>query len=312
MPLLKRFSDALRAVFGSAASAAPTAAERAARLERQIRALVDTLPALPATAARALALMEDPDVSLAALAELIRDDTALATGLLRVANSALFAGGSAALRVDQAVVRLGLWRCKHLVTAIGIRRVLKGGSANTAAALRALWHHGYVTASLCSALNRAGRLGFGGEEYVAGLLHDIGRVLIVLADPECVALAGVLDFADDLDPTPRERRAIGADHCDLGAWFALLSNLPGPLIDAIRCHHAPAGAPRLAVLVAAADHMANHLECASSAGDYTPGANAPLGLLLADRSTGHRDHLFASLPDLMADALNAANVEAAT
>ncbi|AWM38251.1 HDOD domain protein [Gemmata obscuriglobus] len=303
MPLLKRFSDALRAVF---APAPPTARERSARLERQIRALVDTLPALPATAVRALALMDDPDVSLGALAELIRSDTALATGLLRVANSALFAGGSAVLRVDQAVVRLGLWQCKSLVTTIGIRRVLSGKTDDTAGALSALWHHGYVTASLCSALNRTGRLGFGGEEYAAGLLHDIGRVLIALADAECVPLARLLDFADDLNPTAREREALGADHCELGAWFALLSNLPGALIDAIKHHHAPAGAPRLAVLVAAADHMANHLECATTAEGYDPTTNSALALLLADRSAGHRDALFANVPGLMTDALGCA------
>ncbi|MDY3557554.1 HDOD domain-containing protein [Gemmata sp. JC673] len=306
MPVLNRISDALRAVFGATRAAAPTAAERSARLERHIRALVDTLPALPATAVRALELMEDPEVSLGALAELIQNDAALAAGLLRVANSALFAGGSAVLRVDQAVVRLGLWRCKGLVAAISIRRVLSGKPDGTADALRALWHHGYVTASLCSGLSRAGRLGFGGEEYAAGLLHDIGRVLIVLADPECVALARLLDFTDDLDPRSREREAMGADHCALGAWFAQLSNLPGALIDTIKHHHAPAGAARLTVLVAAADQMANHLERDATAAGYDPTTNPALTLLLADRSAGHRDALFANVPALMTDALTAA------
>ena len=54
---------------------------------------------------------------------------------------------------------------------------------------QALWHHGYVTASLCAQINRAYRLGFNGEEYSAGLLHDLGRILLALADHECLDLA---------------------------------------------------------------------------------------------------------------------------
>ncbi|QJW98980.1 HDOD domain-containing protein [Frigoriglobus tundricola] len=312
MALLKRFSDALRSVFGAHAPATPSAAARAARLERQIRLLVDSLPALPVTAARALALMNDPDVALADIADLIQEDPALATGLLRVANSALFAGGAAALRLDQAVVRLGLWMCKDLVTAIGMRRMLHGRAAATEADCHALWHHAFVTASICAQLNRANRLGFQGEEYSAGMLHDLGRLLIALADPECLALAGVMSFQEDADTPQRERAAIGADHCALGGWFAELSNLPPALVEVIRRHHTPqpaAGPSRLVALVTAADHMANHLQLGRSVESYDPATNAGLATLCAGWSAGRTEHLRTSLPAIMEGAHAAAETE---
>ncbi|MBP3954483.1 HDOD domain-containing protein [Gemmata sp. G18] len=312
MALLKRFSDALRSMFASTAPAAPSAAERAGRLETQIRRLVDDMPPLPVTATRALALMEDPDVSLAAIADLIREDAALATGLLRVANSALFAGGAPTIRLDQAVVRLGLWTCKSMVTAIGLRGRLRGRAAAGEPQRQALWHHGFVTASICAQLNRTHRLGFHGEEYSAGLLHDLGRVLIALADPECLALADVMDFREEGDVLARERAAIGADHCALGGWFAELSNLPPELVEVIRHHHtprAPGEGPRLVALVAAADHMANHLRCGGTAENYDPKTNPRLPGLFAGWTGARLERLVASLPELMREAVTAAERE---
>lgn len=314
MPLLKRFADALRQVFRANAPATVSAADRAAALERKIARLVDDLPAMPVAATRALSLIDDPDVALSDLAEVIREDTALATAILRVANSALFAGGAQTLRLDQAVIRLGLWSCKSLITAVGVRSVVRGQSPVAEADCRALWHHGFVTASLCSQINRAYRLGFGGEEYAAGLLHDLGRMLIALADPECLVLAAVMDFREEGDVQARERAAIGIDHCALGAWFGELSGLPDTLVEVIRHHHAPTEAAeqaRLAALVAAADHIANHVQRGIAAATYDPATNAGLSSLTGGWSAGRRDKLREAIPALVEEAVASAERERA-
>lgn len=312
MPLLKRFSDALRQLFGANVPAAVSASDRAAGLERKIIHLVDELPAMPVTATRALALIEDPDIALADLADLIREDTALATAILRVANSALFAGGAQTLRLDQAVVRLGLWMCKNIITAVGVRSVLRGQSPAAEADCKRLWHHGFITASLCTQINRAYRLGFGGEEYAAGLLHDLGRMLIALADRECLILANVMDFREEDDVLARERAAIGVDHCALGGWFGELSSLPDSLVEVIRYHHAPTQSvkfPRLVALVATADHMANHIECGMEAAGYNFTANVGLGCLTVGWATGRRDHFHGAIVEMMEEAVTATERE---
>jgi HD-like signal output (HDOD) protein len=308
VPLIQRFSDALRNLFGSAGPGAPTAASRAAVLERKIRALVDDLPAMPATAARAMALIEDPDVPLAEVAKLLEEDAALAAALLRVANSALFAGGAPALRLNQAVVRLGLWTCKTLINGVVMRSALRPHSPDAEVACQALWRHGTITATLCTRLNREYRLGFGGEEYAAGLLHDLGRTLVALADPECLALANMMDFREEGDVLARERAAIGVDHSLLGAWFAELSGLPETLVEVVRRHH-PTGysadRSRLVQLVSAADHAANYAHY--GAGTYDPTTNPDLVWLTASWAAGRRAHLYAALPALLRDAVEAAD-----
>ncbi|MBY0458098.1 MAG: HDOD domain-containing protein, partial [Gemmataceae bacterium] len=242
--------------------------------------------------------------------------------IVLAAHGAAIAGGCALLggadvvithheaKIGYPVVRLGIWKCRSLVVAVGVRSVLRGRSKEGDRERAALWHHGHLTASLCSLLNKAARLGFKGEEYSAGLLHDLGRVLVALADPECLKLAGMMDFADDRDPRDRERAAIGADHCALGGWFAGLSNLPAELAEVIGQHHTPTPQARLVSLVAAADHMANHLQVAKGATGYDPATSPGLACLCDGWADGRREHLFASLPHLMQSAVSSADDDA--
>jgi HD-like signal output (HDOD) protein len=215
--ILKNIADRLRQLFRShARSQGEEAAETARRLEQQVLALVDNMPTLPHIATRALALANDPNSRFADLARLIEGDTTIATGLLRLANSPLYCSGCPAVKLEQAVVRLGMWPCKHLILSIGMKSLFRRIAGAAQAQCEALWHHGYVTAHLCRQLNRAYRLGFDGEEFSAGLLHDLGRILLVLADPACAARAGALDFAEPADKLRSERAAVGIDHCALG------------------------------------------------------------------------------------------------
>src|SRR5436305_63397 len=114
--ILKQISSMLRNLFRSnVPPKEEDAAERTARLEEKVLALVDNMPSLPDTATRAMALANDPNSNFADLARLIEGDTAIATSLLRIANSALYTGGAPAVKLDGAVVRLGMFRCKNLI-----------------------------------------------------------------------------------------------------------------------------------------------------------------------------------------------------
>jgi HD-like signal output (HDOD) protein len=284
----------------------------AARLEKKVLALVDNMSTLPDTAARAMALTNDPGSKFADLARLIEGDAAIATGVLRYANSALYAGGAPALKLHQAVVRLGMFQCKNLIASIGMRSLFQRMAGDTQAKCEVLWHHGYVTAFLCRDLNRAYRLGFDGEEFSAGLLHDLGRILILLADPECFDRASAMDFNEDGHRLDQERKAIGIDHCALGGWFGEHSRLPQTLIDAMRLHHDPDLDDRkLILLVAAADHMANHLARGEDPGVYRPEENAPLTHLWSRWPEARRDRLRNEVASLMDDCAMAAASEQA-
>src|SRR5439155_1058257 len=114
--------------------------------------------------------------------------------------------------------RLGMAQCQNLIVSISMQSLFRQMAPDMQAQCEVLWDHAYVTAFLCRQINRPYRLGFDGEEFAAGLLHDLGRILLLLADPECFQRADAMDFLDEGDKLERERAAIGIDHCSLGGW----------------------------------------------------------------------------------------------
>jgi HD-like signal output (HDOD) protein len=310
MALLKRFADMLHGLFQSHAQRAKDdRAEVAARLEQNVLRLVGNMPTMPDVAMRAMALANDPNTTASDFARLIEGDTAIATDLLRIANSAIYSGGAPAVKLPQAVVRLGMFLCKNLILSISMKSLLWDMTGGEQQRCGALWHHGHVTACLCSQINRSYRLLFTGEEFSAGLLHDMGRILLLLADPDCFTQIDALDFREDGGILERERAAIGIDHCVLGGWFGTHSQLPDLLIQAMKYHHEPhlsESATKFVTLVAAADHMANHLQRGEEAASYQPEANAALASLWAGWPQGRKERLLGELPSMMAQALQAA------
>jgi HD-like signal output (HDOD) protein len=310
--ILKHISDLLHQVFRSQGrSQDEEAAETAARLERKLLAFVDNMPTLPDTATRALALANDPDSKFADFARLIEADAAIATGVLHIANSPLYAGGAPVVRLQQAVVRLGMRQCQSLIVSIGIQSLFRRIAAGSQEQCEVLWQHAHVTASLCRQINRAVRLGFDGEEFSAGLLHDLGRILLLLADPECFRRADPMDFREE-DQLERERAANGIDHGALGGWFGEHSALPDTLIETMRFHHKPdltEHAKSLVALVATADHMANHLQRGEDVEAYPPADNGGLASLWARWPEARKERLLGQIPFLMMEALDMAASE---
>ena len=308
--ILGRLANVLRELFRSnARPERDETADLAARLEQRVLTLVGNMPALPDTATRAMALADDPDSNLAEFARLIEGDVAIATALLRIANSALYSGGAPDAKLSQAVVRLGAFQCKNLILSISMKSLVWQMADDQKKQCEALWHHGYVTAWLCRQIGQTYRVRFDGAEFSAGLLHDLGRILLLLADPECFARADALDFRDEQGLLARERAAIGIDHCALAAWFAEHSKLPDTLIQAMKFHHEPEAAEHsnmLVALVATADHMANHLERGEEVTAYRPEENGGLACLSARWPEGRKDRLHEEIPLMMEESLRAA------
>jgi HD-like signal output (HDOD) protein len=308
--MLKRISNLLRQIFRSNAPAQrDERAEVAARLEQNVLALVGNMPTLPAIATRAMAMADDPQVAFADFARLIDGDVAIATALLRIANSAFFGGGPPASRLEQGVVRLGMFQCKNLILAVGMKSLLWKMVGEEKAQCEVLWHHGNLTGGLCYQLSRRFRLMLDDTAFAAGLLHDLGRILLLLADPACFAKAGAGDFVESPGVLERERLAIGIDHCALGGWFGEHSNLPEPLLQAMRFHHDPAAAGDgrpLVALVAAADHMANHLQRGEATESYNSQDNVGLVYLCERWPAARKKRLLGELLALLEESRQAA------
>src|SRR5262249_44828148 len=139
------------------------------------------------------------------------------------------------------------------------------------------WRHSFLTACLCRQLNQAFELGFRGEEFSCGLSHDLGRILIAIGVPGHFDAADPMDFLESPAVLEHERGILGVDHCQFGAWFATMNQLPPSLVSGIELHHTPGeveGHQRLVALVSAADDLANHLQREQSLEGYDLATNS--------------------------------------
>ncbi len=219
---------------------------------------VNHLRPIPSNVTRVLKELENPKVSLGMIAEYIGLDQALAALVLQMANSAALGYGRSCSSLNDAVVRIGVKRLKSLLLASvavdSMNRQLSGYRLGAGE----LWNHSVGTAVAAEWAARALSYPDPEEAYVAGLLHDIGKLLLdqyVLSDYSQIILY-VKKYNQLLWQV--EEKLIGIDHARVGGLIAQRWGFPAVLIDAITFHHYPSAAhtnPVLAALV----NLANYL-----------------------------------------------------
>lgn len=271
----------------------PSDPESAVRLPEvvmeRLRLRANHLKMLPAVAAQALEIVKDPDCSIHEFSAVVERDAALAADILRLANSIQFSGSRTVLNLHQAVVRLGLRQSKNLIMAASFSSMMKRLTLSEERIREWLWRHGFITALLAMNLNQSLDIGFQGEEFAGGLIHDIGRMLLVLCFPEDFGTIDPMTPEEGPDTLNVESRLIGTNHCEVGAWFIQKNALPQLLYDTVRFHHTPERSEhhrKFVALISTCDHMANYLQFAGSPRGYEPQRNSAVGVLEACGITG--------------------------
>ena len=224
--------------------------------DNQFRDL-DQLPQFPAVATKLLRVLSHDDAHVAEIANFVRADAALASGLLRMANSALYARPARVTSIQGALSLLGFEEVKRYVLATSMKGCFQ--SAVRLDLLRAIWRHSLTCALLAEELSTAcsATAGRDDQAYTSGLLHNIGRLGLFVAYP--AQYAALLDEKGAGGAMlEREKRAFGVDHAEAGEYLARKWELPDAVRVAAATHHqAPGGEPfdaanvtRVAVLLA--------------------------------------------------------------
>lgn len=280
-------------------------AEQPTSLLESVDSLRD-MPMMPAVAIEAMQLADDPETSALDLARLIERDLTLATEILRVANSALYGFSNPADSVNRAVVRLGVKGCQNLVLVAGMSSLMRRFTLRQEWIREILWRHSVLTGMMCRQLNRLFQGGFHGEEFTAGLVHDIGRLVLAMVAEKQVRSADPFEFAEAANILQVERESLGVDHCQVGDLFARRNQLPESIREVIRSHHHPENTDRhqrLVTFVAAADHMANHYQRTFDPEQYDSSTNPALPLLLREHRSYNQTSLQELLPVVMEEAV---------
>lgn len=154
------------------------------------------LPTLPEVALKVREVVDEPNVTASQLAEIIITDAALSTRLLKVANSALYRGRIPTETIQMAVPRLGLTLVRNLVTSLVMEQMFQATSNRLEKRLHALWEHSRDVSAISQTL-ASKQVGIKNDEaMLAGLIHNIGVLPILMKAEET---AGLLQNAVLLD-----------------------------------------------------------------------------------------------------------------
>jgi len=202
------------------------------------------LPPLPAVALKAMQLARDPDTRAQELAHVVSTDAAIAARVLRISCSAMYVRRQPPRTLEEAILTVGFG---------GLRKILIAASARSAyraddAVAEKLWEHSLATALAADELAAEAREARGGPSFIAGLLHDIGRLVMHLSDPEAYARIGHSEPA-------REEELFGVAHHGIGGCLAENWGLEDDVVEAVLFHHTEASP--LAERVAQADRIAH-------------------------------------------------------
>lgn len=217
-----------------------------------------TLSLLSATAEEVGRLVAAPECNITRAVRVIEGDQELHCRLLELVNSPLFGFPTSVTTVDRAVTILGPRDLCDLIVAAAVINTFKRLSDQADPELgfweRALY--GAVTARIVAQYRREAHLE---RFFVAGLLHDVGSIVLHLAVPNLYAQSTKLTRLQGLSPPEAEKRLIGVDHTDVGGALARGWGLRESLAAAIADHHAPlrSAYPLEASITHVADHVAH-------------------------------------------------------
>jgi putative nucleotidyltransferase with HDIG domain len=222
---------------------------------QQLRAEVvarKNLPTIPIVLAKILQLVDAETSSGKQLVGVIERDQSLTGKMLRLANSAFFGQTRKVSTIPRAVVLLGFSTVRNLALGVKVWDALGAGVSRSR--LEEMWSHTVAVAVATKILTARLRAGDPDEAFTAGVLHDVGRLVLAMRFRDeywrTVGGAGEVDAVERM-----EGSTFGVDHAEVGGWILEAWNLPPTIVEAVRHHHDEAPRAGVAGVLAIADRL---------------------------------------------------------
>jgi HD-like signal output (HDOD) protein/signal transduction histidine kinase len=223
--------------------------------------LIARLPAMPQILIKLLAHLQADDLGMPELAALVGKDAGMTGKILSVANSSAYNRGGRQPNLEQAMVSLGTDMIKTLVISDSVFQTFNSFPNSGATDLRAFWKHSLTAAVLARDLARHLNYSQPEEAYLAGLLHNVGRLALLATAPKEYGFN--FTARDDEDLCAVEQRTLQITHAEAGAWLIERWQLDSFLADSVLYHHEPGerleGAHPLIRIVRAAHLLSAHV-----------------------------------------------------
>lgn len=208
----------------------------------EILARAEELPPFPAVIQRVMTLMADPLVGADKILDVVKYDQAITARVIKMCNSTILGGVMPVATLRDALVRIGNKRLLQIImSAAGtdlLERELEGYDLGRGE----LWAHSMMCALLAESLCDIVKYPAPDKAFTAGLIHDVGKLAMgefVAGSYDAIreaAAAGNISFLD------AESQVLGVNHAEIGGRLGEMWHFDPEMVDALRFHHAPAGA----------------------------------------------------------------------
>ncbi|HBS28037.1 MAG TPA: hypothetical protein DEB06_00980 [Phycisphaerales bacterium] len=245
---------------------------------------ISHIATLPEITLKIVELVEDPTSTAQDLHQVIANDPALCSRILKVVNSSFYGLPGQIGSINRAIVLLGLNAVKNIAISASLAKLFKGGQLCPAFSAKDLWAHSVHTAAAAKIIADQAKLGLPDEAFLAGLMHDIG-VMVELQ----VNRNGLIEVMNNLKVSKEgvpslamldlEQKAFGATHQEFGKALSEKWKFPKVFAAVTGNHHAPHDAPSEARTLVSVVYVADRL-----AGELTGGYRLDLPSLDIDPS----------------------------
>lgn len=285
-------------------------------LETQAKSKVDTvveiaiarvgeIATLPEVTVKIIQIVENPKSTARDLHDVIKNDPALSSRLLKVVNSAFYGLPGQIASVDRAIVLLGLSAVKNIAIAASMTHLFNGGEAVEGLSGVELWRHSIavgVASRLITALHGKPAVE---ESFLVGLIHDLGLLVERQVFPKEIAQVIARQKVEPSRFCDLEQEIIGADHQAFGMAMGAKWRFPTAICTAIGYHHKPLDLAPVNRSLPTLVHVADVIVCRSNLGFAATAMNEELSeeiLEIAKLTQDDLDKISEQLPDQVAIA----------
>ena len=226
------------------------------RLQEVIGSL-STLPTVPKVYAALVSALADEKTTAKAVARILEQDMAICAKLLQLVNSAFLRTARRITSIPEAVVFLGLSMVKNLVLSVEVFQAPRNFPTFDGFSLEAMQRHALHTARIATHI--APDKYQAEDAFMAGILHDIGKLILALQLPEYLSEVLTATRNGNRALHRWEQELAGVSHAEIGGYLLGLWGLPYAIVEAVANHHDPKRVPQQGFDVLAAVHVADFL-----------------------------------------------------
>lgn len=201
------------------------------------------LPSVPATAIRVMQETQRAEANAASVARILTTDQAISARVLRLANSAYYGLSRRVNDLQESVVVLGMRTVKNLATVASTYPWMKKPLSGYNLGPEEMWRHSFGTAVGAQITAQASGKCSPDVAFTAGLLHDLGKTALSIWLESKIGAIKLYATREQIPFDAAERKILGYDHCQVGAYMARHWNLPEEIENAALYHHRPDASP---------------------------------------------------------------------